>query len=289
MSSIFPNSARTTGSGLRPSTATGPKFWRGQALSMITALAGVGLYLLVRRTHELSDGLFCIGLLAIVAIIVRATKTATSSARKQAASAPAEQSAWPDETTLAANRMALKEAGDKLIAQSRRDKKPLSVIVFDQSDLPEVHTIYGRKVALQFSEKLAETLHTMAKPRGQVFRTELRVFTVLLPGFGSDRAQAAVRQAMGSTCSIEFNADDDEIVLLPDFLIQTVHSNTSSMSRLYRTMRRDIEQVQLNERNRLLYLRRERESYSSMAMPLDPDRSPPAKHELTMPAPLAAR
>lgn len=41
----------------------------------------------------MSNGLFCVGLLALVAIIVRATKIATSSARKQAASGPAEQTA----------------------------------------------------------------------------------------------------------------------------------------------------------------------------------------------------
>lgn len=291
MSSVFNHPAMPDSSGVRAATATGTRrFWKGPALLAITAFTVVASSLLIVRSQELSVGLVCVGLLALAAIMARTMKISASSSRsKQAASGPARQTTWPDEQALAANRMALMEAGDRLIAQSRRNKKPLSVIVFDQGDLPELHSIYGREIAERCSGKLAEALRAMATPLGQVFRTEASVFTVLLPGLGSDRAQAAVRQALGSTCSIEFDADDDEIVVLPDFLVQTVRSDTPAMSRLYWAMRREIEQAQLNERNRVLYLRRERESYASRAMALDPDRSPPARHEMTMPAPLAAR
>lgn len=86
------------------------------------------------------------------------------------------------------------------LAQSRQDKQPLSVLVFDQKHLRELSSIFEAEVARQMVDKLTKTLEQMAAPKGLVIRTEVTTFTVLLPGFlpkyGSGRSRAGVGQKL---------------------------------------------------------------------------------------------
>lgn len=101
-------------------------------------------------------------------------------------------------------------------------------------------------------------------------------------------AQAAVEQALGKSYSIDLDAGDDEIVLAPDFLIQTVSSETSSIKEVCEVMRQDIVRLQQYEHRRKLILLREPHSHSSKPMPLmeTDDRYTAAVHpERTIPMP----
>lgn len=213
------------------------------------------------------------------------------SAKKSAEDAP-RQSARSHEKDWTYDKAALLEIGEQMLAQCTHDKQPLSVLVFDQKHLRELSSIFGAEVARQMVAKLAKTLEQMAAPRGLVIRTEVATFAVLLPGFCRNMAQVAVEQTLGRSYSIDLDAGDDEIVLAPDFLIQTVSSETPSIKEVCEVMRQDIMRLQQYEHRRKLFLRRERQSHSSRPMPLmeADDRYTAAVHpEKTIPMPFGPR
>lgn len=260
MSFIF-----STASAVRVDTrAAAPSqfsFWGKPALLIIVALSVVeaGLFFLGAAELRMTV-LLCLGIPAAIAF--RATKVAASA--RACKVAPFELQSW------SANGNALMEVGDDLIERCQREKQPLSVVIFDQTDLPELQSIFGRDVAEQMVSQLARKLHAMAPGKGLSIRTDENVFTVLMPGFDRKGSLAAVRQALGSTCSVEFTSGEDEIVLVPDFVIHTVRSGAGSMKEIYRALRRDMKQQQKNESRRQLYLRRERESHSSRSVAPQP-------------------
>ena len=181
----------------------------------------------------------------------------------QTAAAPAAAQASGATRSFSSNRAALVEIGNAMLAQSRRDDEPLSMIVFDQSDLSEMKSIFGAEAARQMVARIGATLHNMAGSRGFSVRTEATVFTVLMPGHDLELALASVRQALGETYAIEVGAQHDEMLLVPDFLARTVKSDVESIEDLYQSMRVAICKAQRNEQRRQTYLQRERESHST--------------------------
>lgn len=167
-------------------------------------------------------------------------------------------------------RDAMLAAGERMLARARRDNQPLSVAVFDLSDLPELESVFGARVANDAMNKVALRLQDMVTSKGLAMRTDTTVLTVLMPGFGRDRAHMAIQKTMGSPCCIELNADDHEIVIIPEFKVQTVRPDSSSLAQIYSGLRRDISETQRRERRRRRYLQLERESHTR-PMELRPD------------------
>ena len=202
------------------------------------------------------------------------------------------QSARSHEKDWTHDKAALLEAGERMLAQCRHDKQPLSVVVFGQKHLRELSSIFGTAVARQMVAKFTKTLEKMAAPKGLVIRWEVSTFVVLMPQVCRNMAQAAVEQALGKSCSVDLDADGDEIVLTPDFLIQTVSSETSSLQEVCEVMRHDIMRLQQYEHRRKLSLRRERQSHSSKPMPLmeaDDCYKAAIRQEKTIPMPFGPR
>ncbi len=67
---------------------------------------------------------------------------------------------------------------------------------------------------------------------------------------------------MGSPCCIELDAGDHEIVLVPDFKVQALRSDSTSLAQAYSDLRKDIAAAQHLERRRQRYLQQERESHT---------------------------
>jgi GGDEF domain-containing protein len=227
-----------------------------------------------------------------LALFRRPTTVASrpASATKNAEDAPG-QSARSHAKDWTHDRAALLEIGEQMLAQCRHDKLPLSVLVFDQKHLPELSRLFGVKVARQVLAKLTQTLEQVAAPKGLVIRTQVATFTVLLPGVCRDVAQTAVEQALGKSYSIDLDAGDDEIVLAPDFLIQTVSNETSSIQEVCEVMRQDIKRLQEYEQRRKLFSRRQRQSHSSKPVPPveADDRCTSADRPETVPMPFGPR
>jgi GGDEF domain-containing protein len=279
MSSTF-NTQNFPSSATRASKTASPWSWGKQAFMVILGLAAVELVLLLTGTNEVA--VIAAGCLAIPSFIAMRAKKGAAVRRTSSIAAK-----YGD-----GSRSAFLQAGDRMIARCRRDKLPMSVVVFDQSDLPELQVIFGPEVALKMITQLANSLQAITPTRGLALRTDPTVFTVLLPGFGRDRALAAVKQALGDTFSIEIDADGEDVVLVPDFLVHTVRPETSSIKEVYDGMRQTIKRAQRQEQHRQQYLRRERESHSTRPAPLTQSAgsySRSARHEMTVPVPLSMR
>lgn len=192
---------------------------------------------------------------------------------------------------------AMVAAGDEMLKRSRSGNFALSVAVFDLTDLPELKSVFGSRVVQEVIQKLTAKFQLMANSRGLVARTGPTVFTVLLPGFGRDRALSLIREVMGHPCCIELDGSDEEIVLIPEFMVQTVRRDTGSMAEVYETLRRDIAKAQALEHKRKLYLQRERESHTRpMELRSSSSSGPQMEQDVhyapaaaTIPMPLSAR
>ena len=167
--------------------------------------------------------------------------------------------------------------------------------MFDLNDLPELESVFGAAIAREVTTQVVFKLQAMAGSRGVVIRTDATVFSVLMPGYGRDRARQANERTMGSPCCIELDADDHEIVLVPDFKVQTMRPDWSTLSEVYADLLREIAAAQHLERRRQRYLQRERESHTRPADLLDhprptPLREPAFRHVApTMPMPMTAK
>jgi len=154
------------------------------------------------------------------------------------------------------------KAGEKLLARARSENQPLTMAVFDLDDLPEMESVFGAIVTREVVAQVALRLQGIAGSRGLVIRTDATVFTVLMPGFGRDRAQHAIERTMGKPCCIELDADDHEIVLVPEVKVHSFRADSPSMEQVYIELRRAISQAQHLEQRRQRYLQRERESHT---------------------------
>ena len=179
-----------------------------------------------------------------------------TTARAVAAAATPPRQGWSH------NMAAMLAAGETMVARARRDKLPLSIAVFDLNDLPELETVFGPKIARDVVAQVVLRLQGVATSKGLVLRTDATVFTVLMPGFGRDRAQLAIQTTMGSPCCIELDADDHEIVLVPEFKIHTLRADSSALSQVYLDLRCAISEAQKREQRRQRYLQLERESHT---------------------------
>jgi GGDEF domain-containing protein len=157
---------------------------------------------------------------------------------------------------------ALVVAGDAMMQRARRDKQAMSVAVFDLSDLPELRSVFGKGVTQEVVQRVSELFQRIATSKGLVARTGTTMFTVLMPGFGRDRALAVISEVMGYPCCIELDASRDEIVLIPEYMVQTVRGDTGSVADVIAALRRGIVQARELEQSRRRYLKRERESHT---------------------------
>lgn len=158
---------------------------------------------------------------------------------------------------------AMFKIGNEMLCRSSGNHHPLSVVVFDLSDLPELECIFGVQAAEEIIAETVARLQGLATRKGLAVRTSATVFTVLLPGVGHDEALDLIGAALGQPCCIELEARrGDEIMLVPEFMVRTVFGHAVSLRETFESLCRDIAQTRLNEERRQKYLERERESHS---------------------------
>ena len=180
---------------------------------------------------------------------------------------------------LLSDRAALFTVGDKQLLEARRTGRPLSLALFEFSDLKEVRSIYGGRVKREVVAQVAARMAAAAGSRGVVARTAAYEFTLLLPGADRNRAAQAISRAMGDPVRIEIESDDHEIVLVPEFQIECAGADMASVEALYRELCHHVKEARRIEQDREQYLTRERESHSRptrLALrPGDPDANGP--------------
>jgi len=173
-----------------------------------------------------------------------------------------------DPSTGLYNRAGLAVQGNTLLAKARRERRPLAMAVFDCADLLEVRSIYGSPTARKLMKVLVAKLYAIAGSRGLVARTESAQFVVLLPAAGRDKALAAIHKVLGSPMRIEFDAGDEEIVLVPEVAVDMVKPEARGIETVLNVLRGSLHEAWACEERRRVYLRRERERHSH---PMDLD------------------
>ena len=189
--------------------------------------------------------------------------------RERKVNARERQATWvavvDGEMNFMPDKQVLFEVGRKMLLQAT-SSQPLSLLVVVIDDLPELEMVFGEKAAREAIDKATAELRRLTTKKGAVLWTSPSVCAVLLPGFTRDQAVAAVADTLGNPLCIEFDADDHEIVLVPEFRVETV-GDESSVEELYESICRDIDQVLLSEQSRQKYLEHERESHVQHAQP----------------------
>ena len=173
------------------------------------------------------------------------------------------------------------KVGDEMLCRARGNNRPLSVAVFELSDLPELQCVFGWRATQDVIAQTAVRLQGLIARKGLAVRTSATTFTVLLPGVDRDGALAVIHAALGQPCCIEWVAGGEEIVLVPDFMVKTVSGDSVCVSEVHESLCRDIAQARLMEERRTKYLERERESHSR---PMK-FRPPPLKLHVTRASP----
>jgi len=192
--------------------------------------------------------------------------------RKAKAGHPVEQSTpggAPDSIgspeRWASHRAAVYERGDTMICEALARGEPVTVVMFEQADLPELHALFGSAAARAVASAFGARLRQLAGSGGAAVRSEGNTWTVVLPGHGAERALAAVRRVLGPGLATEVEVEGEEIVLVPRMAMHTVGAQAWPMLHIYREMRGKIDRAHALELRRQEYLRRERESHSRPA------------------------
>ncbi|MEO5672025.1 MAG: hypothetical protein ABIR26_15145 [Ramlibacter sp.] len=181
--------------------------------------------------------------------------------------------------------------GNDMLAASRAEKRSLSVAVFNCADLLEVRDIYGSRIARELTERIVDKLGAVSSGRGLAARTGPAEFSLVLPGMGSDKATAAIHRALGNPMRIEMDAGDTEIVLVPEFLVETAGPDVASVEELQQQLHDKLAQMAADKQRRLHYMQRERARHSR-PMPVMSDElwsRRAVSASPTMPIPLGSR
>lgn len=160
---------------------------------------------------------------------------------------------------------ALHRFGDTMIADAQAAGLPLTVLVFEQADLPELHALFGGEAARTVTAKFNQKLQALAGPRGLAIRSDATTWTVLLPGLDDAQAVDAVERVFGRSLAVDLESEGEEILLVPTMEVRTVSRDAAPMHRIYQEMRGRIEGTLGRQRRREEFLRRERERHSRPA------------------------
>ena len=155
-----------------------------------------------------------------------------------------------DSSTALYNEAGFAAYGNEMLEDSKRDGLPLSVAVFDCSDLLEVRAIYGNRMARKLADRIVRKLSTLSVDRGLAARTGPAEFSVVLPGMGREKALAAIHRVLGNPLRIEMDAGNSEIVLVPGFLVETAGTDCASVDELHSELHRELARQQASEQRR---------------------------------------
>ena len=188
-------------------------------------------------------------------------------------------------TNSAADMDVMCVVGEKMLRTARRLQQPLSVLVLQLHDLPELELVFGSRAAQEVVAKTMAKLVHLSPRKGLAVHTGPDTFALLMPDTEDDAAWAAVEARLGNLCAFEFDVDGEELVLVPEVMIGTV-DGTESVREAYERLCRGLAKARLWEQRRQTYLRRERESHTRpmRLYPAEPQTSTKTVWDQSVPA-----
>ncbi len=85
---------------------------------------------------------------------------------------------------------------------------------------------------------------------------------MVFPRLGRDKVLARIERILGTPTLIEFDAGNTEVVLVPDFLVETADGATASVGELHAELRSDLAAMRAHEKRRHQQMKRARERLS---------------------------
>ena len=178
--------------------------------------------------------------------------SARAVAEAQSAARPREYP--PDQDALFA-------AGEAMLAAARRHHQSLSLLVLQLPDLAELDLVFGRDAADKAIDGVLTQLTAICHRKGLLARPGTDTFALLMPGVSGEELHRALQRRLGKACSIEFEFDDEDILLVPEVLAHTI-GPLESVREAYQGLCLLFERERHLRRRREDYLNRERESHA---------------------------
>jgi GGDEF domain-containing protein len=175
---------------------------------------------------------------------------------------PTLESGLIDASTTLYNLAGFAVHGDEMLATCQSEGRPISVVVFDCTDLLEVRAIYGSRTARKLASRIVSKLSALTGDCGLAARTGPAEFSVVLPGMCRDKAFAAIHRVLGNPGRIELDGCDSEIVLVPGVLVENAGCDAASVEELRGELRRELARQKAYEQRRHHLMQRERERHS---------------------------
>jgi GGDEF domain-containing protein len=154
------------------------------------------------------------------------------------------------------------QLGNSMLRKCRNAGQPLSLVVFDFCELPELQVVFGRRVIPGLGVAIAKKLQGISVTRAVVMRTSLTRFAVLLPAFDAAAARRAVKDALGKACCLDFDVGDSEMLLVPEFAVRAVHRDEEFVEAVYQNICLELLTARDQAQRRHQYLTLERESHT---------------------------
>lgn len=168
--------------------------------------------------------------------------------------------AGTDGSTLLYNRDGFLLEGNVLLASCRRERRELTLAVFDCDDLPEARQVYGNRTSRKLIDCIIGKMTQLAGQRGLAGRTGPTQFSVAMP-MGREQALYAIERVLGNPGRIELEGGNSELVLVPNVMVETV-SQTGSLGKLFDALCRGLARVREQEQLHHRYLQWERQRHS---------------------------
>lgn len=153
-------------------------------------------------------------------------------------------------------------AADRLLSRADEEGCPVTVLVLELNDLPEVEYLFGARLAKHAVAKTSTKLRQVAGRGGTTLPIDSVTSAVILPGVESKDVLERMQAQFGKPCCLELDDEAEDVVLVPDFALQTVDGPAPSFERLVAALRRQIEDARSSTQRREDYLKRERESHT---------------------------
>ena len=143
-----------------------------------------------------------------------------------------------DRSTALYNKAGLLRHGEPLVAACLRDRKPVSLAVFDCAGLRQVHEVHGRRLGRQAIATMVRTLVRIAGEQGLAARTGPTEFTLVLPGSGRDRFLRVLEKELGSPPVFTLPAGPATASITPSFLVRAISGDADTLDELQAEMSR---------------------------------------------------
>ena len=165
-----------------------------------------------------------------------------------------------DPMTRLHSRAGLLQRGERLLAR-RAAGQDSALVLFDFSDLLETRGMYGVRVHDRALHIVVAGVRRLAGRAGLAARSGPAQFAVLLPATARRDAIAAAHVAFGQPCRIELEIGREELVLVPDVVVDTC-SAEGSLEELYLQLSTTLARHRQGQLLKHSRMRRERERHS---------------------------